>query len=108
MDDARPAFVGTSHPSDGALSAAAVSVGGGGGVALMMPSSPSSLRLREPMSPGSRLPLNLSTYTAGEDAGRLAMLAKELGLRRTRAPKPQLRKHAFKVRFHIDVHVMCM
>ncbi len=41
--------------------------------------------------------LSLSTYTAGEDAGRLAMMAKEFGLARTRRSKRQLRKHAFKV-----------
>lgn len=40
--------------------------------------------------------LNLSTYTAGEDGGRLAMLAKEFGLARMRSLKPQHRKHAFK------------
>ena len=39
-----------------------------------------------------QLPVNhLSTYTAGEDAGRLATLAKEFGLSRTRAPKSQVR-----------------
>ena len=43
------------------------------------------------------VPLNMSTYTAGEDAGRLAMLAKEFGLARIRSQKSQLRKHAFKV-----------
>jgi len=39
----------------------------------------------------SSLPIHLSTYTAGEDAGRLATLAKEFGLSRTRAPKSQVR-----------------
>mmetsp|Transcript_12173 Transcript_12173/g.21685 ORF Transcript_12173/g.21685 Transcript_12173/m.21685 type:complete len:615 (+) Transcript_12173:81-1925(+) len=43
-------------------------------------------------SSAQQLPVNhLSTYTAGEDAGRLATLAKEFGLSRTRAPKSQVR-----------------
>lgn len=87
MSDRPLAFMSSRHPSDGALAAGV----GGGGVALLMPSSP----LREP-GIGTFPPLNLSTYTAGEDAGRLAMLAKEMGLSRMRSPKPQLRKHAFK------------
>ncbi|KAL7539182.1 hypothetical protein ACHAXR_011425 [Thalassiosira sp. AJA248-18] len=37
------------------------------------------------------LPSHLSTYTAGEDSGRLATLAKEFGLSRMRAPKSQVR-----------------
>lgn len=56
----------------------------------MLPSSPMH-------EPDARVmpPLSLSTYTAGEDAGRLAMMAKEFGLARRRSAKPQLRKHAF-------------
>ena len=38
------------------------------------------------------LPGHLSTYTAGEDAGRLATMAKEFGLQRVRAPKIQVRQ----------------
>mmetsp|Transcript_2104 Transcript_2104/g.4662 ORF Transcript_2104/g.4662 Transcript_2104/m.4662 type:complete len:607 (-) Transcript_2104:264-2084(-) len=34
---------------------------------------------------------HMSTYTAGEDAGRLATIAKEFGLSRTRAPRDQVR-----------------
>lgn len=44
-----------------------------------------------PTTSSSSLPVHLSTYTAGEDAGRLATLAKEFGLSRTRAPKSQVR-----------------
>lgn len=40
---------------------------------------------------GNNNPVHLSTYTAGEDAGRLATLAKEFGLSRMRAPKSQVR-----------------
>mmetsp|Transcript_28338 Transcript_28338/g.48175 ORF Transcript_28338/g.48175 Transcript_28338/m.48175 type:complete len:437 (+) Transcript_28338:101-1411(+) len=38
----------------------------------------------------------LSTYTAGEDGGRLANMAREFGLARVRPPKRQIRKHAFQ------------
>lgn len=37
------------------------------------------------------LSAHLSTYTAGEDAGRLATLAKEFGLSRQRMPREQVR-----------------
>ena len=33
----------------------------------------------------------MKTYTAGEDAGRLASAAKEFGLERPRDPKPNVR-----------------
>lgn len=36
--------------------------------------------------------LHLKTYSAGEDARRLAAVARELGLARHRAPKPQVRR----------------
>ena len=45
-----------------------------------------------PLDAPSAIPSHLSTYTAGEDAGRLATLAKEFGLSRTRAPKTQIRE----------------
>lgn len=98
----QPAFVRSHHPPDASL---ALTVGGGSGsvrrssgggaVALMLPSS----QLREPnavISPPAPARC-LSTYTAGEDGGRLALLAKEFGLSRMRPPKTQVRrKHAFK------------
>lgn len=112
MEGRQLAFMSRHHPSDGAL--ASIGYGGdGGGVALLSPSSP----LREPdvaammannlgmhsqllnSADKSVTALNLSTYTAGEDAGRLAMLAKEFGLARMRHPKRQLRKHTFMVSF---------
>ncbi|KAL7542408.1 hypothetical protein ACHAXR_013411 [Thalassiosira sp. AJA248-18] len=94
-DHGRITFVSNRHhPSDSALTSHAGGVAGG--MPLLLPSSP----LQPPNPSASSLPLstlNLSTYTAGEDGGRLAMMAKEFGLARTRPPKPQVRrKHAFK------------
>lgn len=43
-------------------------------------------------SPQATMPIHLSTYTPGEDFGRLAMLAKEFGLERIRNQKNQIRK----------------
>jgi hypothetical protein len=39
----------------------------------------------------SQQQVSMSTYTAGEDSGRLATLAKEFGLSRQRPPRPQIR-----------------
>ena len=112
MEESPLAFVSNRHhPSEGALTSIG---GGGGGVVLLSPTCPllkpesgaannGILDYLQPSSPVSALhnnptsALSLSTYTAGEDAGRLAMLAKELGLARTRPPKRQIRKHSFKV-----------
>mmetsp|Transcript_26639 Transcript_26639/g.63883 ORF Transcript_26639/g.63883 Transcript_26639/m.63883 type:complete len:428 (-) Transcript_26639:3297-4580(-) len=111
MEESPLAFVSNRHhPSEGALTSIG---GGGGGVVLLSPTCPllkpgsgaannGILDYLQPSSPVSALhnnptsALSLSTYTAGEDAGRLAMLAKELGLARTRPPKRQIRKHSFK------------
>ena len=101
MEEKSLAFM-SSHPSDGALT----SVGGGGGVAVMLPTLPLH-ELRRDSTAISSSALNLSTYTAGEDAGRLAMLAKEFGLARVRSQKRQLRKHTFKVRVHLDTKLFC-
>lgn len=38
------------------------------------------------------IPTCMTTYTAGEDAGRLASLAKEFGLKKTREPKVGVRE----------------
>lgn len=54
----------------------------GGGVAVLSP---------------SEIPIHLSTYTPGEDFGRLAMLAKEFGLARIRKQKKQIRKRIPKL-----------
>eukprot|EP00984_Skeletonema_dohrnii_P003196 scaffold1065_cov114-Skeletonema_dohrnii-CCMP3373.AAC.5 len=51
-------------------------------LARFMPPSPSQ----------SDIPIHLSTYTPGEDFGRLAKLAKEFGLARIRNQKKQIRK----------------
>jgi len=45
-----------------------------------------------PLPPSPRPASHLSTYTAGEDAGRLATLAKEFGLSRVRPPRNQIRE----------------
>ena len=88
----------SNHCSENALSSSAGGGGieGGGGVAvMMMPQATDTI---------SSTALNhLSTYTAGEDAGRLALLAKEFGLARMRPPKRQIRKHTFKVRWKIII-----
>lgn len=74
--------------------------GAAGGVAVL---SPPSMTMREhqaqtlgrfmpPSSSQSEIPAHLSTYTPGEDFGRLAMLAKEFGLARIRNQKNQIRK----------------
>ena len=86
----------TNSPSEGALSSLAMD---GGGVAFMQPASSLHLHTQQSNDANTNacVPLNMSTYTAGEDAGRLAMLAKEFGLARIRSQKSQLRKHAFKV-----------
>mmetsp|Transcript_31655 Transcript_31655/g.68348 ORF Transcript_31655/g.68348 Transcript_31655/m.68348 type:complete len:439 (+) Transcript_31655:202-1518(+) len=119
-------FIST-HSSHGALASIGVSGAscGGGDMSLLLPSSPlhksgnnNSNNVGCVMNnPNTFLPssssssaahhntaLNLSTYTAGEDAGRLAMMAKEFGLARMRPPKRQLRKHAFQafLRNHPD------
>ena len=74
---------------------------GAGGVAIMMmPSSPlrgGPIDTAAVSSTSSNTALNLSTYTAGEDAGRLALMAKEFGLSRIRPQKRQIRRHTFKV-----------
>jgi len=79
--------------SENALSSVGGGVEGGGGVAVMMMPQADTI---------SSTSLNLSTYTAGEDAGRLALLAKEFGLAKIRPPKRQIRKHTFKVRIEIN------
>lgn len=79
----------SNHCSENALSSVGGGVEGGGGVAVMMMPQADTI---------SSTALNLSTYTAGEDAGRLALLAKEFGLAKIRPPKRQIRKHTFKVR----------
>eukprot|EP00571_Detonula_confervacea_P012376 CAMPEP_0172302698 /NCGR_PEP_ID=MMETSP1058-20130122/4368_1 /TAXON_ID=83371 /ORGANISM="Detonula confervacea, Strain CCMP 353" /LENGTH=418 /DNA_ID=CAMNT_0013013273 /DNA_START=59 /DNA_END=1315 /DNA_ORIENTATION=- len=116
MEDRPLSFVSNHHHRS---ANALTSVGSGDGLALQLPSSPlhtldaanrSILKKTDPHSQLSMLynkpltALNLSTYTAGEDGGRLAMLAKEFGLARMRPPKPQHREHAFKafLRNHPD------
>ncbi|KAL7463688.1 hypothetical protein ACHAXS_004044 [Conticribra weissflogii] len=44
------------------------------------------------LPPSPRPASHLSTYTAGEDAGRLATLAKEFGLSKVRPPRHQIRE----------------
>ena len=53
-------------------------------------SSPSAQVVLLPPSP--KPAAHLSTYTAGEDAGRLATMAKEFGLSRVRPPRNQIRE----------------
>ena len=94
--EGRPlALAFSNHCSENALSSVGGGVegGGGGGVAVMMMPQADTI---------SSTALNLSTYTAGEDAGRLALLAKEFGLAKIRPPKRQIRKHTFKVRIEIN------
>lgn len=96
------------HSSDNALTSLVGGSVGAGGVAVMLPSSP-LLHEQSVVTPNvnggvnGSMALNLSTYTAGEDSGRLAILAKEFGLARIRSPKRQIR-HTFKdfLRNHRD------
>jgi hypothetical protein len=89
MDDYSCTFV---PPNHGAA---------GGVVAVMMsPSMPVREQQAQTLamlfmpqsSSQSEIPVHLSTYTPGEDFGRLAMLAKEFGLARIRNQKNQIRK----------------
>lgn len=106
--EGRPLGFISNHCSENTLSSVGgggMSGGGAGGVAIMMPSSP----LKEPVdtSSSSNTALNLSTYTAGEDAGRLALMAKEFGLSRIRPQKRQIRRHTFMVNiFFVLVHII--
>jgi hypothetical protein len=75
---------------------------GGGGLAHASASDPppsSSTTRVTPLSAPATVtpPGHLSTYTAGEDGGRLASMAKEFGLARTRLAKAQVRRHTFTV-----------
>eukprot|EP00573_Skeletonema_grethae_P006943 CAMPEP_0201710940 /NCGR_PEP_ID=MMETSP0578-20130828/58888_1 /ASSEMBLY_ACC=CAM_ASM_000663 /TAXON_ID=267565 /ORGANISM="Skeletonema grethea, Strain CCMP 1804" /LENGTH=381 /DNA_ID=CAMNT_0048199983 /DNA_START=91 /DNA_END=1236 /DNA_ORIENTATION=+ len=54
-------------------------------------------RFMPPSLSQSDIPNHLSTYTPGEDFGRLAKLAKEFGLARIRNQKKQIRKGAPKL-----------
>ena len=73
---------------------------GSGGVAVLSP-LPMPIRQQAQILTSSvpqlsfqseTLPLHLSTYTSGEDFGRLAFLPKEFGLARIRTQKNQIRK----------------
>lgn len=96
MEGRRHSFASSHHPFDDALAFH-------GGSSLPSPFS-------HPRESGGRVAsvacesgeaylaaLGASTYVAGEDAGRLARVAREFGLTRTRPPRRQLRKHACTV-----------
>ena len=52
----------------------------------------------------ARMPIHLSTYTPGEDFGRLATLAKEFGLERIRNQRNQIRKSIPALQVVSDSH----
>lgn len=55
-----------------------------------------------PMSP--KLPTHMTTYIAGEDAGRLASMAKEFGLAKRREPREGVRERVVEELGELNLH----
>ena len=54
--------------------------------------------------PPSPKPTHMTTYTAGEDAGRLASLAKEFGLAKRREPREGVRVRVAEDLGELNLH----
>lgn len=54
--------------------------------------------------PPSPRPTHMTTYTAGEDAGRMASMAKEFGLAKRREPRDGVRERVVEELGELNLH----
>eukprot|EP00804_Cyclotella_cryptica_P030980 CCRYP_013572-RC/>CCRYP_013572-RC protein AED:0.19 eAED:0.19 QI:103/1/1/1/0.25/0.2/5/3883/177 len=56
------------------------------------------------LPPSPKIPTHMTTYTAGEDAGRLASMAKEFGLAKRREPREGVRERVVEELGELNLH----